>query len=140
MLERFCASAQERHQTCCGRQADPLKRVYSYVDGMIQLSQEGATQGCLLGTFAQELSDTNPQIRSLCAQAFGQWAKALQRDLSEAKAAHAPKAAFEPKSLAEYIIAVVEGALILAKAKQDPRVVKESLSHVRRYLEQLFRT
>ena len=38
---------------------DPLQRVYGYVDFWIELSQSPiARQGCLLGNFSQELSDT----------------------------------------------------------------------------------
>jgi hypothetical protein len=35
-------------------------------------------------------------------------------------------------------MAVTQGALILAKAKQDPKVIGESLGHFREYLKSLF--
>ena len=97
-----------------------------------------AAKGCLLGTFAQELSDTHPKIRSKCAARFREWAEGLKEDLDAAKAAYAPKARWETGSLAEHFIAVVEGGLILAKAKQDQTVIEESLRHFRRYLSSLF--
>jgi TetR/AcrR family transcriptional repressor of nem operon len=37
-----------------------------------------------------------------------------------------------------FIQAVLQGGFILAKAKQNPDVVRESLAHLRRYLEALF--
>ena len=42
------------------------------------------------------------------------------------------------ESVGYFIQAVLQGSFIFAKAKQDPRVVRESLAHLRRYLEALF--
>ncbi len=75
---------------------------------------------------------------ALCAEAFALWAKRLQDDLDAAKARYAPRAKVDTASLAEYVIAVVEGAQILAKTQQDATVVGKSLGHVRRYLEMVF--
>lgn len=139
VLERFCAGAQERLRPAGARQDDPLARVYAYVDTLIKLSKECAgSQGCLLGTFAQELSDTHPEIRALCEQAFGQWAQALRTDLDEAKLRHAPSASFDTKSVAEYLIAVLEGSKILARTQQNAGIVEQNLLHFRRYVDMLF--
>ena len=68
VLERFCVSGRNLHEAFCGRETDPLKRVYRYIDGAIAMAQDPAmSRGCLLGLFAQELCDTNPQIRQACA-------------------------------------------------------------------------
>ena len=94
--------------------------------------------GCLLGSFAQDLSDTHPRIRLQCGHYFDQWAAALKRELDAAKAEHAPRAIFDTQSLAEHFIAVVEGALILVKAKQDPKILEKQLRHFKCYLQSLF--
>ena len=139
LLERFCASSQEQMQHACCQERDPLKRLYGLVDFAIKTSQECAgTQGCLLGTFAQELADTHPEIRSVCSEAFGRWSQMLKHDLDEAKAAYAPKKNIDTQGLAELFIAVLEGSKILAKATQDAGVETKSLQHFKRYLESLF--
>lgn len=122
------------------KKRDPLRRVYGYVDFVIQISKDPSVQnGCLLGTFAQELSDTHPEIRSLCAQHFGLWTEAFKRDLDAAKAKYAQRATLDTQGLAEHFIAVLEGSLILAKAKQEPDVIEKNLAHFKRYLKSLFR-
>jgi TetR/AcrR family transcriptional repressor of nem operon len=122
------------------KKRDPLRRVYGYVDFVIQISKDPTVQnGCLLGTFAQELSDTHPEIRSLCAQHFGRWTEAFKRDLDAAKAKYAQRATLDTQGLAEHFIAVLEGSLILAKAKQEPDVIENNLAHFKRYLKSLFR-
>lgn len=139
LLERFCASGQRMHEACCGSDPDPLVRIYTYLDNMIAMSQDPARhQGCLLGLFAQELCDTHPTIQAACEKGFRDWMKTLGEELAKAKARHAPRAAADPKELAEHIIAVTEGAMILGKAKGDRRVVARSLRHVKAYLRSLF--
>jgi TetR/AcrR family transcriptional regulator, transcriptional repressor for nem operon len=84
------------------------------------------------------LSQTHPKIRSVCAAGFEGQAAGLAQDLEEAKAKYAPRARWNSRSLAEHMIAVAQGAIILAKAKQDRKVMEESLEHVREYLKCIF--
>lgn len=118
---------------------DPLERVYGYIDFLIEVAGTPEdVEGCLLGTFSQELSDTHPKIRDVCAEFFKQWALALKQELDKAKTKYAPRARWDTQSLAEHLIAVLEGAIILAKAKQDQQVVKTHLRHFRDYLRGIF--
>lgn len=140
VLERFCdARLKAFQQGPFWQRKDPLQRVYGWVDFAIEMSKHPLAQkGCLLGNFAQELSDTHPEIRSLCAQRFAGWVELFKRDLDQAKAQCAAQSRLDTRGLAEHFIAVLEGALILAKAKQDMGMVGKSLRHFRRYLESLF--
>ena len=140
VAERFFAARKEMFLSAPFRQKkDPLDRVFGFVDFLIGMSRSpGAVTGCLLGTFVQELSQTHPQIRSVCAACFEEQAEFLKQDLEEAKRKYARRALWSPQSLAEHLIAVVQGAIILAKAKQDKKVMEESLGHVREYLKCVF--
>jgi TetR/AcrR family transcriptional repressor of nem operon len=140
VLNRFYGSFQQRIQQGSFRtKSDPLQRVYGYVDRFIEMSKNPELpSGCLLGNFTQELAVTHPEIRSLCAQRFAEWAAAFKHDLDEAKTKYAPKALFDTQSLAEYLIAVLQGSQILVKAKQDKGVVEQNLQHFKRYIKNLF--
>ena len=140
VAERFFSSRKEMFQSAPYREKkDPLDRVFGLVDFLAEMARSPtAVKGCLLGTFVQELSQTHPQIRSVCAACFEEQAEFLKQDLEQAKAKYAPRARWRPQSLAEHLIAVVQGAIILAKAKQDKQVMVESLGHVREYLKCLF--
>lgn len=140
IAERFYAGARQMFESAPFRQKkDPLDRIYGYIDFRIEMSRSPlAIKGCLLGTFVQELSQTHPGIRSVCAAGFDEHADFITQDLEEAKAKYAPRARWSPQSLAEHLMAVMQGAIILAKAKQDRRVFEESLGHFKEYLKCLF--
>jgi TetR/AcrR family transcriptional repressor of nem operon len=138
LLERFCADGERMHAAFAGADPDPLKRVYAYLDNFVKEAAASPMPGCLMGMFAQELCDLNPEIRATCERGFAGWAKAFGHLLAEAKAARAPKRLFEPQALAEHLIAVLEGSLILARAKEEPGVVVQNLRHYAAYVKSLF--
>ncbi len=142
VLERFCSSSQKMMQDCgCGskKENDPLKRVYGYIDAVVgSLRDKGGDQGCLLGAFATELADTHPQIRDLCDRGFEGWAKVLKKDLKEAKDRYASRKDVDVDGLAEHMIAIVEGAQILARAKKDRKVIERNMVHLKKYLQSVF--
>jgi TetR/AcrR family transcriptional repressor of nem operon len=140
VAERFAGSMKQLFDSAPFHQKeDPLDRVFGRIDFLIELSRSPqAPKGCLLGTFVQELSATHPSIREVCAVCFGETARSFQRDLEEAKAKHTPLASWSPQSVAEHWVAIAQGSIILAKAKQDTKVMGENLLHFREYLKVLF--
>lgn len=141
VLERFASRAQEGMSSCgCGcEQKDPLKRVYAYLDFAINMGRDPkADCGCLIGSFAQEMSDTHPEIRSICAEGFRQWAKVLEDDLKAAQLKYKPKVKFSPKELAQFFIAVFEGSQIMAKAMNNRSVIEKNMSVLRQQVLTIF--
>jgi TetR/AcrR family transcriptional repressor of nem operon len=140
VLERYVIRKQQVWRSApFVKKKDPLQRVYGYLDFAVQMYKKPeGPDSCLLGHFAQELSDTHPDIRSLCAEQFGQWAGIFKRDLDEAKNRFAPRRSIDTQGLAEYFIAILEGSLIIGRAKQDYRTLEKSLWHFKQYLKTLF--
>jgi TetR/AcrR family transcriptional regulator, transcriptional repressor for nem operon len=121
------------------RLADPLERVLGRLDFAIESARAGRlTKGCLIGTLAQELAFTHPDMRSICRESLQQVAEDFEKDLSEAKAAYAPKASFEPKKLASLYVAATQGSLILAKTSESNKVTADNLAQLRDFIELLF--
>jgi TetR/AcrR family transcriptional repressor of nem operon len=119
--------------------SDPLERVLGYIDFRKAILQGRLPEvTCLLGTMVQETFETHPAIRDVCDRYISAHAAMLARDIAEAKALHAPAARFSPESLGLYTQAVIQGALILAKARNGPGIAGECLDHLRRYVEMLF--
>jgi TetR/AcrR family transcriptional repressor of nem operon len=121
------------------KKSDPLQRLYGYIDFMVEVSKDPARRsGCLLGNFAQVLTETHPEIRTQCAAHFGQWAGMLKQELDAAKAAYNVKG-LDTGTLADHFIALFEGSLILAKTRQDLDVIANNLNHFKNYLKTLFK-
>ena len=120
--------------------ADPLDRLLGYVDFRASmLSGELPEYTCLLGTLVQETYDTHPGIRDACDRGMSEHIAELTRDVTLAKERYCPAATWSADSIGYFIQAVLQGSFIFAKAKQDPKVARENLAHLRRYLELLFK-
>ena len=121
------------------RHSDPLKRIVASIDFWIDRINDPSTEcGCLLGHFAQELSETHPEIRAQCARYFERWTQLLKHDFDYAKSAHRPRTQIDTQGLAEHYVAVLEGSLVLTKAKHDRKVFERSLTHLKRYIRAIF--
>jgi TetR/AcrR family transcriptional regulator, transcriptional repressor for nem operon len=64
--------------------------------------------------------------------------EALEADIAETMAERGLKVGWMPQSLVLHRQAVLQGALILAKAKGGAAVAEASIDHLRRYIELVF--
>ncbi len=118
---------------------DPRDRVLGYVDfRAAMLAGDIPQYTCLLGTMVQEVYDTHPEIAAACDRGMSNHVRELARDIASAKEKYAPGAAWTPESLGYHMQSVLQGAFIFTKAKHNPAVARESLAHLRRYIESLF--
>ncbi len=140
VLDRFMLSMVEAALSSpLLKKKNPLERVYGHIDFIIEVSKDPErSSGCLLGNFAQVLSDTNPEIRLLCDKHFRRWAGMLKHELDEARKIHAAKKPIDTEVLAEHFIALFEGSLILAKTRRDVSVIERNLRNFKKYLKSLF--
>jgi TetR/AcrR family transcriptional repressor of nem operon len=119
--------------------ADPLDRLLAYVDfRKALLSGELADFTCLAGTMVQEVYDTHPVLREACDRSISEHAATLVPDIEEAKRQRGIEEEWTAESLALFMQATIQGAFILAKAKNNREVAAECIEHLRRYLELLF--
>ena len=138
-IEQFNEAASEIFRSApYTSRPDPRDRVLGYVDFRISmLTREIAQFTCLLGTMVQEVYATHPDLRAACDQGMSEHVADLTRDIQAAKQRYTPDAPWSAESVGYFMQAVLQGAFIFAKAKQDTRVAVESLGHLRRYLEML---
>jgi TetR/AcrR family transcriptional regulator, transcriptional repressor for nem operon len=92
---------------------------------------------CYAGTTIQEVHETYPAIREACARSIDNHVSFL-RSLIDAALREHPSAGVSADSLATHMQAVVQGAFVMAKARQDRRAAIDSIDHLYRYLELLF--
>jgi TetR/AcrR family transcriptional regulator, transcriptional repressor for nem operon len=120
------------------RVADPRDRLLAYIDFRSSLMDGPVAEiSCLLGTLAQETYLTHPELREACRQGIEGHARTLVPVIEQARARYAPEAAWSPASLAIYVQAALQGCFVLAKARGDASPAIDSITHLRRYVEQL---
>lgn len=121
--------------------ADPLDRVLGYIDLRRDMTGgEIAEFTCFVGTMVQEAWMTSPAVQAAAWDSMSRHADALVPDIEAAKRARGLTADWSARSLALHMVAVVQGAFILAKASGDARLAGETITHLRRYVECLFAT
>jgi TetR/AcrR family transcriptional repressor of nem operon len=119
--------------------ADPLDRVLGYIDFRKAILNGALPEfTCLAGTMVQETYDSAPSIREACARAIIDHAAKVETDIRSAMEERALAPSWSAESLALFTQAVLQGAFILAKAKNGPEIAAECVDHLRRYIELLF--
>lgn len=118
---------------------DPLERLLGYIALRREMMDgEIADFTCFVGTMAQEAWATSPPVAAAAWDSMADHAEKLAVDIEAAQAARGISGGWSARSLALHIVAVTQGAFILAKASGDPAIAQDSLDHLRRYISQLF--
>ena len=138
LVTRFAGRQGERFTAACGEIADPLDRIYCIVDCVIEASRSPEMKGCLVGTLAQEISKTHPELGQLCQASFDAFSGQLAKTLEEAKALHCPDAEFDAASLGHYFVSLGQGSMLLGKNDGDWARMEGNMKHFRDYLRNLF--
>ncbi len=118
--------------------ADPVDKLLAYIDfRMALISGDVPEFTCLLGTMVQETYSTSDALREACDIGISSHAATLEGYISDAMQQRGV-GGFAPQSLALYTQATLQGAFILAKAKNDADVAREMIGHLKRHVELLF--
>ncbi len=84
----------------------------------------GCRGGCLVANIALEMGDINPLFRERASAFFSGWTANLSRHLAHAQKTGFLRADISPKALAEAVIALYEGAVLLARTHKDPVIFR----------------
>lgn len=118
---------------------DPLERVLAYIEFRRELLRGDIPEfTCVVGTMVQDTYGQYPEIREACGASIFGHAGTLVDDIAQAMSQYGVVSDWTAESLAAHTQAVLQGAFILAKAKNDVGVAIESVDHLRRYVELLF--
>jgi TetR/AcrR family transcriptional regulator, transcriptional repressor for nem operon len=96
----------------------------------------GCKAGCFVGNIALEMSDRDEAFRERVGKFFEEWAGAMAACLERCKTSGYYRRTLDSRSAAEAIVAMYEGATMLAKAQRDASVFKRVGKAARSILEQ----
>lgn len=118
------------------RCADPIERIFGILDGYRQMLLHTDFQhGCPIGNLAIEVGDAFPEARQLIAENFIGWTSVIRRCLDDA--AHRLPAQLDRSDLADFVLTVMEGAIMQARTHRAIRPYELAVAHLRNYFEHL---
>jgi TetR/AcrR family transcriptional repressor of nem operon len=116
-------------------EAAPLGQIRCFLDRVLQAQRErNCVGGCVMGNLASELSDIHEGFRTRLATLFTAWQARLASALESARRRGQLTGAPEPETLARFVVASLEGAILLAKVSKDIRVMEQCVAELKRYL------
>jgi TetR/AcrR family transcriptional repressor of nem operon len=144
LMKRYSELDARSYEESCARaeklSRDPLQQLLIFI-GLFEEMFENLTEpypGCLLASYVYELQQFDSATKKMVAEAFTRWRTLLKEKLDAAVKQHPPKIRVDTASLADSFTVVLEGAFIIAKAVNEPRVVADQLHHFKNYIELLF--
>jgi TetR/AcrR family transcriptional repressor of nem operon len=137
ILDQIVATFVERTlEPCFADPTDaPLAQIRCFLDRVVQAQRDRECRGgCAMGNLASELSDVHEGFRKRLASVFTTWHARLAEALAEAKRRGQVGAACDPSAGARFLVASLEGAILLTKLNKDIEVMEQCVGELKRYL------
>jgi TetR/AcrR family transcriptional repressor of nem operon len=137
ILDQVIASFLERTLDPCF--SDPLGprvvQIRCFLDRVLAAQRErNCVGGCALGNLASELSDVHEGFRTRLSGVFTAWRERLTCALGEAQAAGSVGPECRPEAVAQFLVASLEGAILMSKLNKDIAVMERCVEELKRYL------
>ena len=97
----------------------------------------GCQSGCLLGNLAAEVTNIHEDLRREVVNCFLDLREAFEDALERGQRSGELAGDFVPGAAAEFLMSVLEGSILLAKARREPAAFDGVQASLTRYLESL---
>jgi len=115
--------------------ADPVVQIKEFLDRVLDNQrQRSCIGGCPMGNLASELSDVHEGFRQRLAGIFLQWRVTLAEVLARGQESGRLRSGLDPASAAEFLVAALEGAILLTKVTRDISVMERCVTELKRHL------
>jgi TetR/AcrR family transcriptional repressor of nem operon len=137
ILDQLVALFLERTLEPCfsGAEVPRLAQIRCFLDRVLEAQrQRKCVGGCAMGNLASELSDVHEGFRERLASVFTAWRERLTLALREAQQRGEVVEACQPESTGQFLVAGLEGAILLSKVSKDIGVMEQCVTELKRYL------
>ena len=137
ILDQIIGAFLERTLEPCF--ADPdgqaLAQIRCFLDRLLEAQRaRNGVGGCPLGNLAAELSDVHEGFRARLNSVFATWRERLTDVLRAAQSQGTVDLACRPEAVADFLVASIEGAMLLTKLTKDIAVMEQCVAETKRYL------
>jgi TetR/AcrR family transcriptional regulator, transcriptional repressor for nem operon len=120
VIDRFFGRVERHLVGLSNGPGTALEKLTAYFDGMTWLMEHsGCTGGCLLGNLSLEVSDWHEDLRGHLAGCFDRMRRLLVNIIAEGQRSGEIRADRPAEELAVFVIALLEGALMLSRVTKD---------------------
>ena len=137
ILDQVIASFLERTlDPCFSDAAAPrMAQIRCFLDRVLAAQRErNCVGGCALGNLASELSDVHEGFRARLFGVFSVWRERLIGVLEQAQAAGSVRPNCRADAVAHFLVASLEGAILMTKLTKDIAVMERCVEELKRYL------
>ncbi|MDP9125186.1 MAG: TetR/AcrR family transcriptional regulator [Pseudomonadota bacterium] len=126
VIDLYSADARElMRRTLRNDDLPPLRRLRAWIDnGKDKLNQDSMKNGCLFGNFTAESNDCGDAIRERLVEAFAEVQAAIVYCLRAGVRAGEIAPSTDCDEIAAFMLASLQGAMLLAKAQRSPLPVE----------------
>jgi TetR/AcrR family transcriptional regulator, transcriptional repressor for nem operon len=116
-------------------EADPVEQIHAFLDRIVDIHRRrNCVGGCPMGNLASELSDVHEGFRQRLAEIFDHWRVKLADALERGRRRGRLRADLDAAGAAGFVVASLEGAILMAKVTRDISVLEKSVAELRHYL------
>lgn len=121
---------------------DPLQQLLIFVGLFIEMTEhlEDPFPGCLYASYCYQSGAISTEVMARVEGMMHFWRERLERKIDEVTASYPPRIPVEHYQVADHVLTTFEGAFILSKVMNEPKLASEQLIQCRNYLELLFNT
>ncbi len=113
----------------------PLSQIRCFLDRLVEAQRKrNCVGGCPLGNLAAELADVHEGFRTRLADVFAAWRTRLTDALETGRQRGEVGEACRPEAVAQFVVASLEGAILLSKLAKDIAVMELCVTELKRYL------
>lgn len=120
---------------------DPLEQTIRFLEIFEEYisNSDDPSPGCMYAVYTYESMQFDPSVRDFVADTLRQWTSIYVHKFQDVLDRYRPALPVTARQLAEMIVSVIEGGLVLQRAYGDVRVTARQSEQFRNYLELLFR-
>ena len=116
-------------------QADPIAQLQGFFDRVLESQrQRNCVGGCAMGNLASELSDVHEGFRGRLAGIFDVYRRHLAEAIRRGQQSGRLRADADAARLAQFLVAGLEGAILLAKVTRDIGVMERCVEELKEHL------
>jgi TetR/AcrR family transcriptional repressor of nem operon len=115
--------------------ADPVTQIHAFLDRVLDAQRlRKCVGGCVMGNLASELSDVHEGFRLRLASIFDLWRVHLAEAVSRGQARGRLRADVDASRVAQFLVAGLEGSILLSKVTKDITVMERCVEELKRHL------